>query len=220
MIKKSVTGEYSFFQSEIADKMIGTIRTDSEAFPRREAAMLLKECWELFESDSTRDEIYLILSTVVPKDFDWEVKLAAIQFWKKIACLCKCISDSEHCSTNGDIKSDGENSHTFVVIGGLQTLLELSEDYDDSVKEMAVQTLHDIRENGKLLSSDCIREENLDKRHKDILRQFQDLDTSAKLSVFKCSKTEGIDDYLCLLDDILSYKEEKHDIEDNAADCY
>ena len=214
--RKTLIGEYSFFQSEIADKMMGIIRTDSEAFPRREAAMLLKECWELFETDSTRNEIYLILSTVVPNDFDWEVKLAAIQFWKKIACLCKCISDSEHCSTNGDIKSDEKNSHTFVVVGGLETLLELSEDYDDSVKEMAVQTLHEIRQNGKLLSS----EENLDKRHKDILRQFQDLDTSSKLSMFKCSKTEGVEDYLCLLDDILSYKEEKHDIEDNAADCY
>ncbi|KAK3091700.1 hypothetical protein FSP39_021980 [Pinctada imbricata] len=202
------------------------ITDEAEAFPRRAATILVLECWDTFQQHALQSRIYSVFSSVIPNDFDWEVKLGAVQFWDQ--CIFRFVNsftnsertpEVKECASQGDVDSITKHTDNVKILG-LKTLLKLSEDHDDSVAEKSIESLLQIR---RTLQGNAIALNQVWKlsseENQNILAQFESRNLSSELELLQNSKDERTE-YLCLLDDILSYRDENKTEEDVALDCY
>ena len=142
-----ITCYSSVFQDEVISQVLDICTTDSEAFPRRSAARLVHHCWRDLVSQlqpASLQSIVRCFSVSLPSDFDWEVKLIAVDFW--CVCLRRSLTgdlDTEHTVVSTQcLKTQKERKSGLISVStAVDVLLKLSGDYDPSVNERVYQEL-------------------------------------------------------------------------------
>ncbi|VDI52448.1 Hypothetical predicted protein [Mytilus galloprovincialis] len=233
--------------------------TDTEAFVRRSAVDGITKLWgdNSVLSSSNRLSILKLMSNVMIKDFDWEVKLKVLDFWNQYINkeLFECDNqqvtlpsytvenDSCSISSSSELKKNGTKSkiECLVTSGCLRSLFSLTDDFDRSVIQKALNTTKNMKhliEQNNLLTDMVFdkdsREENCsnckkqkfdltlnqdisfeqgNKDEKDLLDWLLSVDIDQKLATFSQTCDEYDRNPISLLDDILLYAG-SHDHED------
>ena len=231
-----ITCSSSVFQDEVISQVLDICTTDSEAFPRRSAARLVHHCWRDLVSQlqpASLQSIVRCFSVSLPSDFDWEVKLIAVDFWCVV--LKQSLTgdlDTEHTVVSTQcLKTQKEKKSGLISVStAVDVLLKLSGDYDPSVNERVYQelcwiseTLHRLNVNQASSGTDdhclcscspCVQ----------TITELSDRITENRDKVAANGsrfKTDYDSNALSLLDDILSLDHSPEgEEEDNAIDCY
>jgi hypothetical protein len=171
--KISVDPHYLLFQDQIIDAAMKILISDSEGFPRRAAISLICHLYKVDSiPEKTCQKVYSCVAGA-GKDFDWEVKVQAVEFWKNM--VDRIILGGNDLRNWSDIPSYAQalypNSRSVVDCSAqgrpsaetkkedccveklerlqsnrcLESLLLSVGDYDRSVKSRSCKVLFDLR---------------------------------------------------------------------------
>ncbi|CAC5409592.1 BRAT1 [Mytilus coruscus] len=137
--------------------------SDTEAFVRRSAVDCITKLWEDYSvlSSNNRLSILKLMSNVMTKDFDWEVKLKVLDFWNQYINkeLFECDNlqvtlpsytvknYSSSISSDSGLKNNKTKSKItcLVTSGCLKSLFSLADDFDRSVIQKALNTTKNVK---------------------------------------------------------------------------
>ena len=169
---------FPLFQNTVFEQLLGILKEDDEAFPKRS---LMEAMYRWLDLDEVEEillyygseltgksdtpfavklcDLIFSLLDISYKSFDWEVKLKAVECWLKILKMPYKIP-----SNFGDNSSTDENSGLLPLSllcskNGATNLVILLNDCDQLVREAALETLQYIREK-ELHASNALRTNN------------------------------------------------------------
>ena len=210
------------------EKVMDILENDLEAFTRRAAVELLKR-WS--SSGAMSDKAHHIFTTMkrLIDDYDWEVKIKAIEFWEEFIKLDKVtIRANGSRETSGKSLSvhgcSNELLEHFCMQGGNEVLFKAIKDHDRSVQKKACQVMLKIyhflareKENETHLPAVCL----------DLSNILSELDLEHLMQKFDSSIDEHTDMKTFLYDVLSSMKllEESLPAEEDdgtapSIDCY
>ena len=135
-----------FFQAEkLVEHVMNTAVTDTEAFPRRAAVILLSK---LREHDLHPAENIFKVIRKLAYDFDWEVKLKVLEFWKS-----EIETEHKESQVNGKkrkLSSNTSHLERLISIGCCDFLRATLHDEDRSVQLAVCKVLKEMKANFRL----------------------------------------------------------------------
>ncbi|XP_071129438.1 uncharacterized protein [Mytilus edulis] len=206
----------------VTSRIENSCSTDTEAFVRRSAVDCITKLWgdNSVLSSNSRLSLLKLMSNVMTKDFDWEVKLKVLDFWNQYINkeLFECDNpqvtlpsntvenNSSSISSDSGLKKNGTKSKIkcLVASGCLGSLFSLTDDFDRSVIQKALNTTKNMKhfiEQNNLLTDMVFDKDSGEENCSNCKKQKFDLTLNQDISFEQGNKDEkDLLDWLLFVD--------------------
>ena len=229
---------FPFFQIDIVTKVLSILQTDTEAFPRRTAIRFLLSYYSNKVKVREQCDITVVMETLMTssKDFDWEVKLAGLEFVENLI-LQEMADERNYCENSVPsyavdlLKKKIDDSEIKVpkmlcalcrleLYGCWKALFVAVEDYDQTVCEQADRILLDFSQTLKAVVGDIkLNERKLDELGDILEKQLEQLETNGSELGFQEKKLSNSHHMSSLSSKMCLNQTNSEDCKLNSQDC-